>query len=255
VRRGVMKNKDRRKPSVCITTSVGAKQKEGIMRKCFSMFVALCTAVLISTSSVAAAERPSFGVLGGVHLANIAIDPDPTDASLNSITRANFGGLVEFDLTPYVSLQARGMYVPKGTSLDDLAEEVDLSATTVIDYITVPLLLKIQAKTGKIRPYAVVGPEIGFKARAGVSLTTTASVPGEILNRLEKELTDQVNNELKSIDVALDFGGGIEIPSGRMSVLVEGIYSLGLRNIAVSSEGDDGSAKTRAFLFNVGIRF
>ena len=75
------------------------------------------------------------------------------------------------------------------------------------------------------------------------------------MNMLEKELTDQVNNELKSTDVALDFGGGIEIPSGRMTVLIEGIYSLGLRNIAVPEEGENGSAKTRTFLFSVGIRF
>ncbi len=250
-----MQNKSRRKPSTRFTTSVGVKQKEGIMRKCFSMFAALCTAVLISTSSVAAAERPSFGVLGGVHLSNLAIDPDPTDASLSSITQANIGGLVDFGLTPYASLQARCMYVPKGASLDDVADEIDLKATTTINYITVPLLLKIQADADKVRPYVVVGPELGFKVSANASFTTAASVPGDILNQLEQELTDEVNNNLKSPDVALDFGGGIEIPSGRVSVLIEGIYSLGLRNIAIPTEGEEGSAKTRAFLFNVGIRF
>jgi hypothetical protein len=219
------------------------------------MFAVLWAAVLISTSSVAAAETPSFGILGGLHLANLAIDPDPTDARLDSIWRANFGGLVELGLSPYASLQARCMYVPKGVGLEDIAEEVDLRATTVIDYVTVPVLLKIQADSEKIRPYAVVGPELGFKIQAGASVTTTSAVPGDILNMLEEDLSRQVNDNLKSTDVALDFGGGIEIPSGRMSFLIEGIYSLGLRNIAIPSEGEDGSAKTRAFLFNIGIRF
>ena len=124
-----------------------------------------------------------------------------------------------------------------------------------IDYITVPILLKIQADTAKIRPYAVVGPELGFKVRAGASVATTAYVPGDILNVAEHDLSDQIDDYSKSTDVALNFGGGIEIPSGRMSILIEGIYSLGLRNIAIPSEGEDGSAKTRTFLFNVGIRF
>lgn len=164
-------------------------------------------------------------------------------------------GLVEFGLAPNASLQTRCMYVPKGVELVDLTEEIDLSAKAIIDYVTVPVLLKIQAKAAKTRPYAVVGPELGFKTRAGASVATTAVVPGNVLNMLEKDLSEQLNNELKSIDVALDFGGGIEIPSARMSILFEGIYSLGLRNIAIPSEGDAGSAKTRTFLLNVGIRF
>ncbi len=225
------------------------------MKKCLSRFAALFVVILLSTANVSAAEKPSFGVLGGLDLANLAIDPDPIDASLDSIKRANVGGLVELGLTPVASLQARCMYVPKGAGIDATEQGVSFRAETVVDYVTVPVLLKLQAKTAKVRPYVVVGPEFGFKARAAVSISTTVSVPGDLLAELEKELSDQVNNELKSTDVALDFGGGVEIPSGRMSVLIEGIYSLGLRNIAINSDGEDGSAKTRTFLFNVGIRF
>ncbi len=225
------------------------------MRKCLFMFAVLLVATVVSNSSLFAAEKPSFGVLGGLHLANLAVRPNPTDASLDSIKRGNIGGLVEVGLRPNVSFQARCMYVPKGARLADIADEITLSATTVIDYVSVPLLLKFKADVGKIRPYAVVGPELGFKVGAGASLSTTASVPQDILDMVEKEINDQVKDSVKSTDVALDFGGGIEIPSGRISILLEGLYSLGLRNIAIPDEGENGSAKTRTFLFNAGIRF
>jgi hypothetical protein len=225
------------------------------MSKCLSHFAVLLAVTLVSISNVSAAEKPSFGVLGGLDLANLAVEPDPTDATLDSIKRANVGGLVEFGLTPVASLQARCMYVPKGAGLEAVEDGISLQARTVIDYVTVPVLLKLQANTEKVRPYVVVGPEFGFKARASVSLSTSASVPMDILAEVEDELNDQVNNELKSTDVALDFGGGVELPSGRMSILIEGVYSLGLRNIAINSDGEAGSAKTRTFLFNVGIRF
>jgi hypothetical protein len=225
------------------------------MKKCLSRLAVLVVVTLFSTASVSAVEKPSVGVLGGLDLANLVVDPDPTDASLDSIKRANFGGLVELGLTPVASLQARCTYVPKGTGLEAIEDGISLHAKTIIDYVTVPVLLKLQANTAKVRPYAVVGPEFGFKVRAAVSLSTNASVPRDLLAEVEDELNDQVNNELKSTDVALDFGGGVEIPSGRMSILIEGIYSLGLRNIAMNSEGEEGSAKTRTFLFNVGIRF
>jgi hypothetical protein len=211
--------------------------------------------VAVCPSTVSAAEKPTFGVVGGLHLANLAIDPDPTDVSLDSLTRANIGGFAEFGLTPTLSLQTRAMYVRKGASLEERDNEVDIRAETTIDYITVPVLLKIQADMAKIRPYAVVGPEIGFKIRSGASLSTTPPVPRDLLDQVEKELSDQVEDNVRSTDVALDFGGGIEIPTRRMSFLVEGIYSLGLRNIATDPEDSEGSAKTRTFLFNVGIRF
>jgi hypothetical protein len=225
------------------------------MRKSWSAFAVLVAAVLVSTSSASAAEIPTFGVLGGIHLANLALDPDPDDVSLDSLARANIGGFAEFGLAPNLSLQARAMYVRKGARLEQRIEEVDLRAETTIDYITVPVLLKIRADTAKIRPYVVVGPEIGFKTRAGASLSTNPPMPMDLVAQVEEELNDQVKDNVSSTDVALDFGGGIEIPARRMSFLVEGIYSLGLRNIATDSEDSEGYAKTRTFLFNVGIRF
>ena len=68
------------------------------MRKSWSAFAMLMAAVAVSTSTVWAAEKPTFGVVGGLHLTNLAIDPDPTDVSLDSLTRANIGGFAEFAL-------------------------------------------------------------------------------------------------------------------------------------------------------------
>jgi hypothetical protein len=226
------------------------------MKKCLLCITVLLATNLVFTSSVSAAERPSFGILGGPHFADLAIDPHPIDASLASIWRPNIGGFVELGLNRSASLQARCMYVPKGAALEDIAEVVDLNASLVVDYVTVPVLLKLQADTPKIRPYAVVGPEIGFKVGTGAAVSSpTASVPQEAVNMLASNLYDQVETGTKSTDVAIDFGGGIEIPSGRFSILMEGIYSLGLRSIAIPAEGEEGSAKTRAFLFNIGARF
>jgi hypothetical protein len=221
----------------------------------YSFLVAgLLTATMLSTSSASAAEKPSFGVLGGLHLANLAIDPDPTDATLDFMRRANIGGFVELGLARHAALQARCMYVQKGAAFREVIEDVNLRATAVLDYITVPVLVKIHGETAGIRPYAFIGPELGFKTGTGAS-AASADVPGQILNMVEKNLSDQFDDYSKSTDIALDFGGGIEIPAGRVSIPIEGTYSLGLRNIAIPSEGENGSAKTRTFLLNVGVRF
>lgn len=225
------------------------------MSKYLFQLAGVLAVTLIATPSVSAAERPSFGVLGGLHFANLAIDPDPTDATLDPMRRGDLGGFIELDLARHVALQARCMYVQKGTVLEQVDEGIVLRATAVLDYITVPVLLKVHGEAEKIRPYAVMGAELGFKTGSRASLAASADVPVGILNMVEQALADEVGENSKSTDIALDLGGGIEIPAGRMSVLVEGIYALGLRNIAIPAEGENGSAKTRTFLLNVGVRF
>ena len=60
----------------------------------------------------------------------------------------------------------------------------------------------------------------------------------------------------RSWDFAVCLGGGVEIPAGRVSLLAEGLYSIGLRNIAVDVPGGNVTdVKTRTFLANFGIRF
>jgi hypothetical protein len=222
------------------------------MRKSWSAFAILMVAVAFGPSTVSAAEKPTFGVVGGLHLTNLAIDPEPTDVGLDSLTRANIGGFAEFDIAPNLLFQARAMYVRKGARLEERVEDVGIRAETTIDYITVPALLKIRPDTAKIRPYALVGPELGFKTGSRASLSTDPPMPMDLVGQVEEELNQQVKDNVSSIDVALDFGGGIEFPARGMSFLVEGIYSLGLRNIDTDGEGH---AKTKTFLFNVGIRF
>lgn len=225
------------------------------MRESWSAFALVLVIGAFSTSNGSAAETPTFGVLGGLHFTNLAINPDPTDVSLDYLTRMNIGGFAEFELTPTMSIQARAMYVRKGAGLEERIETVDLRAETTIDYITVPVLLKIQVDKAKFRPYAVVGPEIGFKTRSRASLSTSPTISRDLVDPIEKELSDQVEENVRSTDVALDFGGGIEIPSRRMVFLVEGIYSLGLLNIDSDPADNDGHVKTRAFLLSVGVRF
>ncbi len=219
------------------------------MRKSLFILSILLVAVLHSVSVAWAVEPPRVGLLGGFHLSNLDLDPDPADTDNSFLTRAHIGGLAEFELSPVLSFQARGMYVQKGAVLEgDLGNLIGIGET-VIDYITVPLLLKFSTDVSNVRPYVVVGPEIGFKTRAKATITdATVLDAGE-------EFSIDLGDEVRSTDVALDFGGGVEIPYKRVVFLLEGIYSLGLKNISVDSEEGDGEASTRTLLFSVGVRF
>ena len=215
----------------------------------FALLV-LFAALLPASSIVWAAERPTFVFLGGLSLGSIVFEPDRPPVRRSLATRGGLGGFVEFDLSQTLALQARGMYVQKGVSLSgDLGDGVR-GGYIDAEYFTVPMLLMYRPDVPRIRPYVMVGPELGFNT--GVSAAVTDAVfltPGEEIS------VEDFDDDIESTDIALDFGAGLEIPSRHVAILIEAMYSWGLKNIDASPEVGESEVKTRTFLINVGIRF
>lgn len=206
--------------------------------------LAMVTMVAFSASSAAAAEDDlRLGVLGGFNFTTAAVSPaQPYDVSARN--RPNVGGFVEYAMTPSLSLEARGMHVQKGEKAD-FGPNQFLRGTISIDYLSFPVLLKVKANRRSWRPYLAVGAELAFKTKAKAVLEASG---------LKQEDAD-FDDGVRSTDFALDFGGGVEIPSGPISFRIEGLYSLGLLNLVAIPDDEIESVKTRTFLVNVGIGF
>lgn len=107
-------------------------------------------------------------------------------------------------------------------------------ASIKIDYIQVPVLLRLNIGTRRSRAFAVygiVGPALSVKVADEVEGFT-------------------IDNDFEGLDVGLVFGGGIEISR----LILEGRYERGLRaiNDAFSSATE---IRTRTFTALLGIRF
>jgi hypothetical protein len=199
--------------------------------------------VAVATSSAAAEDNLRLGVLGGLNSTTAAVSPVQA-YEVSARNRANVGGFVEYAMTPDLSLEARGMYIQKGEKADFGTNQY-LRGTISIDYLSFPVLLKVKANRLTWKPYLAVGGELAFKTDAKAVLEASGS----------REEDADFNEGVRSTDFAIDFGGGIEIPSGRVSFRIEGLYSLGLLNLVSTPHNEIESAKTRTFLINVGIGF
>jgi hypothetical protein len=96
----------------------------------------------------------------------------------------------------------------------------------------------------------MVGPEVGFKTGAEAIVTDAV-----FLSRGEAVPVEDFEENIDSTDVALDFGAGLEIPTQRVAVLIEALYSWGLKNVDRTPEVGESAVRTRTFLVNVGVRF
>jgi len=198
----------------------------------------------------AAAQEVHVGALGGFGLTRFAFSPAPP-VDFTRPVRPTVGGLVSVDLTEAVGFEARVVWQRKAVRWQESDGGLTATATAQVDYISVPAMLRLVAPRGAARPYALGGAEVSFKT--GAALSGSFNAPG--VNPVA--ISDQAfSAQVRSLDVALAVGGGVEFPAGRVSVFVDGLYSHGLRDVPNDDADTElGNAKTRTFRVSAGIRF
>ena len=218
--------------------------------KPLSLFaIAVVVAGPVLTPAPAAAQNVHVGLAGGFGLTSLALTPEPP-ATLSHPVRPDIGGLVAFDLSNAVSLELRLAWHSKAVRWSDTTAVPATESTVHINYLSVPVLVRITARAGHARPYCVVGGEVAFKTGASLAVSLRTPRPTD-----PSPTTPDLNDQVQPTDVAIDAGAGLEVPAGRVSVFVEGLYSHGLRNIAVSPANYFDVARTRTVHLNAGIRF
>ena len=170
------------------------------------------------------AEAQGFGIKAGPSYSDFSSDLDDLDFDnrVGTFLGAFFGG----NRPGVFGLQGEVNWLRKRTEVT--------GGGIRIDYIQPAALLRLNIGTRSTSGFAVyglVGPGVNFK----------------IADSLEGI---DIEDALDSVDVALLFGGGVEISR----VLLEGRYEKGLRRIN-NNFSDVSEIKTQGFSILVGFRF
>lgn len=188
-----------------------------------------------------ASAQASFGIQGGANLANVdfkAGEAAELDPDFNSRVRGVFGFFAAVDFT-VIGIQIDALYSQKGAKADFRDEEDDVKIEVAVDYIEVPLMLRINAPLGggaKLRLFG--GPAFAFK----VSDKTTFEVDGV-------SVEDQ-DAEYKSYDIGVVAGGAMQFGKS----FVDLRYTWGTLNIIKDDPAGD-RAKTRTLGLMAGFAF
>jgi len=203
-----------------------------------SAFV-LCTILLTATH--ASAQNVSFGVQGGVNIANVDFKAGSSSDEVpdfKSRTLGVFGGFVAKDFNKNVGLQVDVLYSQKGTKADAVEDGINFHIEIGADYIEIPILIRANMGSGKTKARLFAGPSFGIKVRDEAKLTGGGMT-------LEG---DQVA-EFKSGDAGFVVGGAIQFGQ----VFFDLRYNWGLMNI-VKDDGSGDEAKTRTLGFMIGFQ-
>lgn len=200
--------------------------------------------VLISTMTFAQIEV-KLGGKAGLNVANLSSDKDTKSSTLGGLdntARVGFNAGITADavLFEYLGLGAEVLYSQQGTYQSGEVANVKTSASTNLDYVNVPLLIKGYYKG--LGVYTGVQPGFLVSAKEIKKL-------GDI--KTETDLLD--NNLYRKVDFSIPFGISYQSSVG---VNIDARYNFGLTS--VFDKGDNASdltPKNRVFQLSAGFRF
>lgn len=194
-------------------------------------------AFVLSAASPAAAQL-TFGVKGGLNVANLSFDPDEGFTPENRMGLVA-GMIVTQPLRSRFGLQVEGLYSQKGAKDEFNEEGVAFKQTFQLDYIEIPVLANIAVTSSDAVRFSVnAGPTFGF-------LVNDKQVT-EFAGEKEEEDIDDV----KSYDIGFALGGAVQT----RQLIFDARYTWGLTNINDDPD-DDQKVNHRVFTFTVGWLF
>jgi hypothetical protein len=217
--------------------------------------IILVMAMLVAVPVMAQEKQISFGVKGGINMANLVLDPEPTKGPDNLMGIAA-GGMLSFNLSPAMCLDGEVLYIQKGCSSDTEGELCNSEADTKLSYIMISPMLRFKFHAASFTPYIMGGAEFGFLMSA--KSTGTSDCGGDT-----EDFDVDVKDYYKGTDMGVSFGAGVEFPLGTSALFFEGRYAMGLADISdtpdvmtvAADADDDSSLKTKGIYLFGGLRF
>ena len=188
------------------------------MKKC-SVVLVFAVGLLLAVPSFAQID---IGVVGGLNIANLSgEEPDGDKIDFSSRMAFGAGVVIDIHLTKCLSFRLKPSYLQTGAK-QDMSDEIDnAEAEYKSTYLEIPLLLKYTFNAGDAQPYLLAGPSIGLELDTKVEIKMGSQ--GVELQGFE--------NMIKSTNLSLMFGAGLNVPMESMNFFIEGRYSLGISDI------------------------
>lgn len=183
------------------------------------LYLNVALAAILMTAT-AKAQNVNIGIKGGLNIYNIN---NSDGAKYDNLLGFNLGLIGHIHLAKQLALQPEIVYSAQGAKSTTAGIETKLQ----LGYVNVPVLFQYMFDNG-FRLQA--GPQVGFLVNA------KAKTPN---------LTVDVKNDLKKVDVGL--GAGIGYINPKSNFGVDARYNLGLSNI-----NDNSSVKSTNRGFQVG---
>lgn len=189
----------------------------------------LLAAVLLAAPVTLSAQ--GFGIKAGASFGDISnkgVLPGNLDhrTGFAAGLYAGSGGLI--------GIGGEGLYAQRGLKGASTSTE-----ETRLDYLDMPVYVKVALPVPGIRPFAYAGPQVSYEVRCRTAAGGACGADGS------------TNRE--KWDYAAVIGAGVRLGSSNLGIGIEGRYVYGLRDLKISTITSSDSYQTRSFLILASI--
>lgn len=200
-------------------------------------FLIVSLVILFAASVLPQVAVAGVGFKGGLAMSTLAIAPASPFRQVN--LKAPMGGVFFGIGLGLFSIQPEILYVRMGTRFQEEGSTFWMEKR--LDYIQIPLLLKINVLPGPISPMIYGGPYGAYRFAAKGA---TSDVPG----------TADIGDSYTTTDYGVVFGGGLDFKLAVIKLSIEARYNLGLANI-LKNPDPGASEKNKSLMALVGLSF
>jgi hypothetical protein len=195
----------------------------------FKCFAVLSVLGLTLAAAAPASAQVEFGLKGGASFGNIS-NKGLLPGDLKTRTGWAAGASIGFRAR-VIGVGAEALFARRGLSSNT-------TGGIKLDYVDIPVYLKIQAPTPGISPFGYLGPQVSFEVTCKV------------------DDVDCGNGNRSKTDYAGVIGAGVKFGhEGGVGFTAEARYIYGLKDLKLDTVTSSESFKTRSFLILGGIVF
>lgn len=204
-------------------------------KKIFTILLGMLLFVAFTQSN---AQSLRLGFKTGLIFSNVTITPSSTT---NARTGLMIGGVAELKVADIFYIQPELEYIMKGCEV----VSGGVTYTWKINYIQIPIYMKLKfpLQGAQIKPFVMAGPTFGFNMSAT-----------EDYNSGNQSGSNDIKNNIETMDLGLDFGAGAEYSvAPKISLYTSIFYGFGLTNIIKNNP--NLTVKNNGFKVNAGVFF
>jgi len=191
--------------------------------------VVLSTLALTLAAAAPASAQVEFGLKGGASFGNIS-NKGLLPGNLKTRTGWAAGASLGYR-AGLVGIGGEALFAKRGLKSDGTG---DLK----LDYVDIPVYLKIQAPTPGISPFGYIGPQVSFEVTCKV------------------DNVDCADGDRSKTDYAGVVGAGVKFGNeGGVGFTAEARYIYGLKDLKLGTVTSSEIFKTRSFLILGGVVF